>query len=217
MELTKRQEQIVQIVKNEGPITGSKIAAKLSLIRSTLRPDLTILTRAGILEARPRVGYYYAGKTPNHTAEAIHKINVGDVQSIPVVIRAEATVYDAVVTMFLEDVGTLFVVREAGALEGIISRKDLLKATMGSADIHKMPISIVMTRMPNLITTTPEEPILFAAQKLTGREVDSLPVVRVMQTDDGIEELEVVGRVTKTTITRLFVELGYGSDLVSQD
>ncbi len=211
MELTKRQEQIVKIVKNEGPITGSKIAAKLSLIRSTLRPDLAILTMAGILEARPRVGYYYAGKTPNNfIAEAIQKITVGDVKSVPVVIKADATVYDAVVTMFLEDVGTLFVVREKGVLDGIISRKDLLKATMGGADIHKMPISVVMTRMPNLITTTPEEPILVAAEKLTGREVDSLPVVRVLLTGNGSEELEVIGRVTKTTITRFFVELGHG-------
>ena len=213
MELTKRQEQIVEIVKTEGPITGSRIAEKLSLIRSTLRPDLTILTMAGILEARPRVGYFYAGKTPDSfIAEAIQKIYVGDVKSVPVVIGENATVYDAVVKMFLEDVGTLFIVRDGGFLDGIISRKDLLKATMGGgADIQKMPISVVMTRMPNLITTTPDEPILVAAKKLTGREVDSLPVVRVISNENGSEDLEVIGRVTKTTVTRLFVELGQGN------
>ena len=63
IELNKRQEQILQIVKDEGPITGEHIADQLSLTRATLRPDLAILTMAGYLEARPRVGYFYTGKT----------------------------------------------------------------------------------------------------------------------------------------------------------
>ncbi|MDE9438310.1 helix-turn-helix domain-containing protein [Staphylococcus xylosus] len=62
IELSKRQQQIVEIVKNNGPITGEHIAERLSLTRATLRPDLAILTMSGILEARPRVGYYYSGK-----------------------------------------------------------------------------------------------------------------------------------------------------------
>ncbi len=211
MELTKRQVHIVEIVKREGPITGRQIAEKLSLIRATLRPDLTLLTMTGILEARPRVGYFYSGKTPaNLTAKAIRGIKVGDVKSVPAVIRNNATVYDAVVTMFLEDVGTLFVVKEGGYLDGVISRKDLLKIAMGGSDIYKMPIGVVMTRMPNLITTTPEEPVFLAAQKLSTREVDALPVVRVVEGKNGEEELEVVGRITKTTVTRVFVELGSG-------
>lgn len=211
MELTKRQEQIVEIVKKDGPITGEEIASKLSLIRATLRPDLSILTMSGFLEARPRVGYYYTGKTSvNNVAKVIQKIRVGDIKSVPIVIRDSANVYDAVVTMFLEDVGTLFVVREGGYLEGVISRKDLLKIAMGGSDLHQMPIGVVMTRMPNLITTTPEEPILMASKKLATREVDALPVVTPVTDGNGEEALKVVGRVTKTTITRLFVELGEG-------
>jgi len=211
VELTKRQEQIVEIVKKDGPITGEEIAGKLSLIRATLRPDLSILTMSGFLEARPRVGYYYTGKTSvNLVAKVIQKIKVGDIKSVPIVVRDSANVYDAVVTMFLEDVGTLFVVREGGYLEGVISRKDLLKTAMGGSDLHQMPISVVMTRMPNLITTTPEEPILMASKKLATREVDALPVVTPVIDSNGEEALKVVGRVTKTNITRLFVELGEG-------
>ena len=56
IELSKRQQQIVDIVKNNGPITGEHIAERLDLTRATLRPDLAILTMSGILEARPRVG-----------------------------------------------------------------------------------------------------------------------------------------------------------------
>ncbi|HWI55141.1 MAG TPA: helix-turn-helix transcriptional regulator [Desulfobacteria bacterium] len=211
MELSKRQTQIVEIVKQHGPITGRKIAEKLSLIRATLRPDLTLLTMAGLLEARPKVGYYYTGKTPTVLiANTIQQIKVGDLKSVPAVIRETSTVYDAAVQMFLEDKGTLFVVREGGYLEGVVSRKDLLKTAMGGADLHKMPLGVIMTRMPNLITTTPEEPLLLAAQKLIAKEVDALPVVRAVIDQNGQDALEVVGRITKTTITRIFVELGDG-------
>ena len=51
IELSKRQEQILEIVKGNGPITGEHIADRLNLTRATLRPDLAILTMAGFLDA----------------------------------------------------------------------------------------------------------------------------------------------------------------------
>ncbi|MDT3797200.1 HTH domain-containing protein, partial [Staphylococcus aureus] len=38
MELSQRQERIIEIVKTQGPITGEQIADKLNLTRATLRP-----------------------------------------------------------------------------------------------------------------------------------------------------------------------------------
>lgn len=176
-----------------------------------MRPDLAILTMAGLLDARPRVGYFYSGKSPNAIlAEKINKIPVNDIKSVPIVISDNVTVYDAVVTMFLEDVGSLFVVSEGGNLEGIVSRKDLLKSALGSGDLHKLPVNVVMTRMPNVATVTPEESAFSAAKKLISRAVDSIPVVREITTEAGQTKLQVIGRVTKTNITRLFVELGEG-------
>ena len=48
IELNKRQDAILQIVKDNGPITGEQIAERLHLTRATLRPDLAILTMAGL-------------------------------------------------------------------------------------------------------------------------------------------------------------------------
>ncbi|MDK2820885.1 MAG: DeoR family transcriptional regulator, catabolite repression regulator [Clostridia bacterium] len=209
MKLSPRQEKIISIVKHSGPITSQEIAEKLNLTRAALRPDLAILTMSGILEARPRVGYFLSSK-PSHAliAEEIKKIKVDDVKGLPKVIRSEVSVYDAVVTMFLEDVGTLMVVDDEGGLEGIISRKDLLKVSIGGSDLHKMPVSIVMTRVPNVIYTVPEEKLLAAARKIIEHEVDALPVVRA--SSGSPPKLEVIGRLTKTTVTRVFVELGEG-------
>jgi predicted ArsR family transcriptional regulator len=54
MRLSERQEKIVELVKNSSPMTGEQIASQLKLTRATLRPDLTILTMTGVLDARPR-------------------------------------------------------------------------------------------------------------------------------------------------------------------
>ncbi|WP_368652104.1 helix-turn-helix transcriptional regulator [Ornithinibacillus sp. 4-3] len=209
MDLSVRQEKIIAIVKSDGPITGEKIAGKLNLARATLRPDLAILTMAGYLEARPRVGYFYSGKSGSELlTEKIKKYKVNEYKSVPVVIRENMTAYDAVSTFFLEDVGTIFVVDEHSCLIGVLSRKDLLRACLGNQDLNTMPVHIIMTRMPNITICTGEDLLIDAAKKLITRQIDGLPVVK--KTEFG---LEVVGRITKTTITKVFVELVTNDEL----
>ena len=203
IELTKRQEHILQIVKDNGPITGEHIADQLNLTRATLRPDLAILTMAGYLDARPRVGYFYTGKTETQLlADNLKKLLVGDYQSIPVVVGEGMTVYDAICTMFLEDVGTLFVVDKESLLVGVLSRKDLLRASLGKQDLTTIPVHIIMTRMPNITVCTKEDYLIDVAEKLIEKQIDALPVVK--ESDKGYE---VVGRITKTNITKAFVAL----------
>ncbi|MFC4183639.1 helix-turn-helix transcriptional regulator [Saccharococcus thermophilus] len=203
MELNKRQEQILQIVKDHGPITGESIAEKLNLTRATLRPDLAILTMAGYLEARPRVGYFYTGKTGSQLlADKIKKIKVADYQSIPVVVNENVSVYDAIVTMFLEDVGTLFVVDDESLLVGVLSRKDLLRASIGKQELTTIPVNIIMTRMPNIAVCYKDDPLIEVAERLIEKQIDAMPVVR--KTEKGYE---VIGRITKTNMTKAFVAL----------
>ncbi|WP_096434616.1 helix-turn-helix transcriptional regulator [Alteribacter populi] len=207
IELNKRQEQIVEIVKDRGPITGEQIAEKLSLTRATLRPDLAILTMAGFLDARPRVGYFYTGKTGAQLlTEKVGKLTVKDYQSIPVVVSESASVYDAICTMFLEDVGTLFVVNGSSYLAGVLSRKDLLRASMGKQDLESIPVSIIMTRMPNITTCQPTDLLLDVAQTLISKQIDGMPVINNTEVD-GEAKMEVVGRLTKTNITKVFVDI----------
>lgn len=200
----------MKIVKEQGPIKGEEIADILGYVRATLRPDLAFLTRAGLLEARPRVGYYLTSKSP-HTQifEEINKIKVKDMKAVPAVVSETSTVYDAIVNLFMMDVGSLFVVSEGGLLEGVVSRKDLLKVSLGQVDIHKVPITVAMTRMPNIIMVEPEDSLWTAAKRLVEHEIDSLPVVSPVVYENK-KGYEVIGRVTKTTITKAFVELGLG-------
>ncbi|GGD04579.1 helix-turn-helix transcriptional regulator [Pontibacillus salipaludis] len=204
MDLTQRQEHIIEIVKENGPITGENIAERLSLTRATLRPDLAILTMAGYLDARPRVGYFYTGKTGSELlTEKLKKFKVQDFQSIPVVVHENVSVYDAICTMFLEDVGTLFVVNDHAKLVGVLSRKDLLRASIGNQDLREIPVHIIMTRMPNVTICYKEDLLLEAGQMLIDKQIDALPVVK--NDEDGYE---VIGRLTKTNLTKALVELG---------
>ncbi|TYS00784.1 helix-turn-helix transcriptional regulator [Rossellomorea vietnamensis] len=204
MELNNRQEYILQIVKDNGPITGEQIAERLNLTRATLRPDLAILTMAGYLDARPRVGYFYSGKTGTQLlTENLKKILVRNYQSIPVVVNENVSVYDAIVTMFLEDVGTLFVIDEKNHLVGVLSRKDLLRASIGKQELTSIPVNIIMTRMPNITTCEKEDLLIDVAKSLIDKQIDAVPVVN--KTENG--EMEVTGRITKTNITKAFVAL----------
>lgn len=209
IELNKRQEEILQIVKGNGPITGEQIADRLSLTRSTLRPDLAILTMAGFLDARPRVGYFYSGKKPGQdVTDTMNNMKVKDFQSIPVVVREDVSVYDAISQMFLDDVGTLFVVDKKSYLTGVLSRKDLLRASLGSQNLTSIPVHIIMTRMPNITYCAKNESLIQAAHRLINQQIDALPVVE--EQPDGFK---VVGRLTKTNITRAFLSLSENHDL----
>lgn len=203
IELNKRQEQILEIVKENGPITGEHIADRLNLTRATLRPDLAILTMAGYLDARPRVGYFYTGKTGVQLlTDNLKKLLVRDYQSIPVVVSENISVYDAIVTMFLEDVGTLFVVDQSSLLVGVLSRKDLLRASIGKQELTALPVNIIMTRMPNIAMCTRDDLLIDVAKKLIERQIDAMPVVK--KTNVGFE---VIGRITKTNIAKALVAL----------
>ncbi|MBS4022774.1 MAG: helix-turn-helix transcriptional regulator [Dethiobacter sp.] len=207
MEFNARQQAILEIVKHDGPISGEEIAARLNLSRAALRPHLAVLTMSGAIDARPRVGYFYAGRnTSDLLGDILRGITVGDIKSRPIMIREHTSVYDAIVTLFLEDVGTLFVVDESGLLQGVVSRKDFIKIALGGANLNKIPVGVIMTRLPSLHMITEEETMLDVARRIMEYEVDSLPVVRLTEE----KNFKVVGRVTKTNLARLLVELAEG-------
>src|SRR5690625_2242347 len=133
---------------------------------------------SGYLDARPRVGYFYTCKTGTQLlSDKVKQITVKDYQSRPVVEQESASVYDAICTMFLEDVGTLFVVDKQMTLVGVLSRKDLLRASLGKQELDTIPVSIIMTRMPNIAMCRADDYIIEVARTLINKQIDALPIV----------------------------------------
>ena len=205
IQLNQRQQKIIEIVKENEPITSEQIASMLNVTRATLRSDLAILTMTGILDARPKVGYFYTGVSQiNLLGNDIKEKKVEDMMGMPVVVKKDVSLYDVIVEMFLSDVGSIFIIDDQENLCGVVSRKDLLKATIGGLDINKMPIGMVMTRTPNVVTVEREDSIVLAARKIIEHEIDSIPVV---DTDKDNHTMKVIGRISKTNITKLFLEI----------
>lgn len=183
----------------------------LGLSRPTIRSDLSLLVMLHLLDAKPKVGYFLGSSSTSSpwSQRRLNDVKVKAYQAMPVVIRETASVSDAVVTLFLENVGSLIVTDPGGALVGVVSRKDLLKVTLGNATASSMPVSLVMTRQPNIITVSPDDSVIEAARLMLHHEVDSLPIVQ--RTDEGTDE--VVGRITKTTMTKILLDHTIGMDV----
>lgn len=205
MGLTPRQLQILEVVKANGPISGDDIALQLALSKSTLRSDLSILTHTGYLDAKQKVGYVIGSPLGFDGAlKSYVDVQVKDVMAVPEVIDVNLPIYEALATIFLANVGSVYVIKDK-CLAGVVTRTDLIKSLMGGTDIRNMPVGIIMTRVPNVVWVTPETTVVEAARLIVTHQIDSLPVVR-NELNEGINCYRVVGRFSKTIVTRLFVE-----------
>ena len=208
MNLSSRQEEIISLVKDNEPITSESLAERLGVTRAALRADLAVLTMIGTLAARPKVGYVYIGESSSNLVyEYITKIKVKEIMSKPITVTEDTMVYDAIVFLFLNDVGTLFV-ENNDMLIGAISRKDFLKISIGGTDIHKVPVGVIMTRMPNIICAHEDDNAYDIAKKIIEHEIDCIPIVKESTNEEGKTIIKVIGKVSKTNITKLFVKLG---------
>ena len=191
MDLTERQKKILIMLKEKSSLSGDEIAQNLNVTKSALRTDFSILTGLKLITAKQNKGYIYNECTVK---------KVRDYMSPQNSINVKTSVYDAIIHLFNFDLGTLIVV-ENEKLVGIISRKDLLKAALNRKNIEKIPVSIIMTRMPNIVHCFEDDNIMEAIEKLIKHEIDSLPVLRKEK-----GKLSLVGRFTKTNVTKLFYQ-----------
>ena len=191
MDLTERQKKILIMLKEKSLLSGDEIAQNLNVTKSALRTDFSILTGLKLITAKQNKGYIYNECTVK---------KVRDYMSPQNSINVKTSVYDAIIHLFNFDLGTLIVV-ENEKLVGIISRKDLLKAALNRKNIEKIPVSMIMTRMPNIVHCFEDDNIMEAIEKLIKHEIDSLPVLRKEK-----GKLSLVGRFTKTNVTKLFYQ-----------
>lgn len=200
MKLTKRQKEIVEIVKKDQPVSGERISELLDVSRATLRSDLSFLTLVGILKASPKVGYTYAGSDLETLFffDTFQK-KVEDVMTSPVLVAHDSFIQDAIITLFMYDADVLYVIDEKKQLLGILSRKDLLRAAL-NANIDVTPVAVCMTRMPHIKTCHKDLNILEAAALLQDFAIDSLPVVEEQN------EGHIIGTITKSALLDFIIQ-----------
>lgn len=129
-----------------------------------------------------------------------------NVKALPVVIKQGQSVYEAVVSLILEDINTLFVVDDDGALLGVLTGKDLLKAAIGKTDLHGMPVEMVMTRFPQVIWVDESTPVLEALEKLNQHQISCLPVVKGGHRPSGRFDMGIVLKLLDEMVQGHFEE-----------
>ena len=208
MKLSERQKKIVEIVKMHQPLSGEKISDLLDISRATLRPDLSFLTLVGILKATPKIGYTYSGLDLETLFffDTFQK-EVAEIMTSPVLVTHDSYIQDAIITLFMYDAD---VIDEDKLLLGIMSRKDLLRASLNSS-IQTTPVAVCMTRMPHIITCTKDMNILEAAALLQDHAIDSLPVV------DEENNRKIVGSVTKSVLLDYIILQARNAELKSEE
>lgn len=207
--MSPRQLEIIDLVRKHAPVTGEQIAEALGVSRPTIRSDLSVLIMLGHLDAKPKVGYFLgkARSAGGAVKDRLLGLKVKDRMSRPVVIPEQATVNDAVIGLFMENTGMLAVTDPQGYLSGVVSLKDLLKVTLGNPAAASIPVNMVMTRLPRIVSVGPEDTLWEASRKMLEHQVGGMPVVRPVSEGEARGKLEVVGRITKTSMTQVLVDL----------
>ncbi|WP_139996270.1 CBS domain-containing protein [Paenibacillus paridis] len=205
--------ELLELVKRHAPITGEQLAEYLGVSRPTLRSDLSLLVMLGLLDAKPKVGYFL-GNSYRANSEPVQQFNsmkVREVQGVPVNVPDSLSVHDAVITLFTENADTLLVVNEQKRFVGIVTPKDLLKITLGNAGAAAIPVSMVMTRYPNIVTLMPDDSVMEAIRKMSLHQVDCLPVI--VPREEQPTDPEVTGWVSKSSIIRLMADITMSREL----
>ncbi|WP_167282097.1 CBS domain-containing protein [Paenibacillus lupini] len=212
IQLSSRQLDLLELVKKHAPITGEQLAEYMGVSRPTLRSDLSLLVMLGLLDAKPKVGYFlgtaYRSTDDTATRQRFDNIKVREIQGVPVNIPETLSVHDAVITLFTENANTLLIVNEDKKLAGIVTPKDLLKMTLGNPGAATVPVSMVMTRYPNIVTLVPEESVSDAVRKMMLHQIDCLPVII-----PGEGGPEISGWVSKSNIIRLMSDIATAAEL----
>ncbi|TYP68965.1 CBS domain-containing protein [Paenibacillus methanolicus] len=199
IELTARQRDIVQLVRQQAPITGDQIAEQLGISRATIRSDLSLLVMLNVLSAKPKVGYFTGDAADYETQEpSCTTLSVKEVQEKPTLLASALSVHEAVVTLFLENADTICIVDENKRFIGIVTAKDLLKLTLGNPQAGAMPVGMAMSWLPAMAALSPDESIGSAVRTMLAHGLDGAPVLT--------ESREVAGWISKTAILRKMVE-----------
>ena len=93
----------------------------------------------------------------------------------PITINRDEPIEKAAQLMYENRIGSVLVVDEDGKLVGIVTERDMIYAIVGGKVGKKLPVWEIMTENP--ITTTPDELLVDAIEKMKDAKIRHLPVV----------------------------------------
>ena len=92
-----------------------------------------------------------------------------------VTIGPQDSIRSAVSLLAQHNIGALVVVEAQGALVGIVSERDIVRALARTEAILVEPIAMIMTR--NVVIGTPQDDLVAVGNTMTERRIRHLPIV----------------------------------------
>src|SRR5258708_7795776 len=92
-----------------------------------------------------------------------------------VTIRAEQTLREALAMLAEHSIGAVLVVDASGALEGILSERDIVREAVRNERFFDLAVSAIMTR--NVISGMPQDDVNAVAMTMTSKRFRHLPVL----------------------------------------
>lgn len=121
-----------------------------------------------------------------------------------ITIGPDATVAEAIRILVENNIGSLPVVDQAGALIGVISERDLLRGIhQGGEGFARRPVDQVMTRDP--VTCGPEDDVQDVMCQMSSRRIAKVPV----RSGNDLVGIVSVGDVIKVMYERVQAENGH--------
>jgi CBS domain-containing protein len=189
-------------------IVGRRLTPFLASVAGESEPEVPDVAMVDVEVELDRADAYRLAVVPAGVEDAqpgaVQSGSVRAVMRMPITIGSDATL-DAVARAMREyDRGSVVVVDD-GALVGILTARDVLRAVAGGVNAADAYARAWMTATP--ITAAPQTPLAVAAETMIAHGIHHLPVV---------EDEEVVGMVglrdvtpSRTGTTRLAVGLGF--------
>ncbi len=126
-------------------------------------------------------------------------------------ITPEATVADLVRTLAERRVGALLVREAGGALAGIVSERDIVRALGSREAVLNDPIASIMTT--DVVTVSQEADVSDLMRLMTERRIRHVPVV---DEDDSLVGVVSIGDVVKNRMDELESERAALMDYITQ-
>lgn len=145
---------------------------------------------------------------PKHVSQSIEKttsVDASDVRKVLaskgsaiISVKAEDSVQFAVELLHEKRIGAVLVLDKAGALEGILSERDIVRKLAGlREDLEQVPVSRLMTT--HVVTCAPGDPLSEVLKVMTESRFRHLPVIE----SDRLVGIITIGDVVKQRLQDL--------------
>jgi CBS domain-containing protein len=129
----------------------------------------------------------------------------------PVTISADNSIYEAMQSLVDQQIGSLIVIDDNGALVGIITERDIFRLSYRSDDdIKKKKVADHMSR--DLVIGLPDDEIDYIARVITQNRIRHIPII---DENNQLVGIVSIGDIVKAKLDQAEVDIRYLTEFIT--